>query len=149
MTSSRNIPVRMPEDLYQEIIKNKPAELKVSTYLLLLLRKGLNAGGEVIPSPVDISIKSVDNAPSGTLIALLQERIAGLEQQLEAVQDVVDNAQSIREESNKALSTIDTTVELAVQKAVDNCLQFVDTRIQEVVNKEMSEILGETVAWES
>lgn len=146
MTSSRNIPVRMPEDLYQEIIKNKPAELKVSTYLLLLLRKGLNAGGEVIPSPVDISIKSVDTAPSGTLIALLQERIAGLEEQLEAMQDIVDNAQSIREEANKAISTIDTTVELAVQRAVDSCTQFVDTRIQEAINKEMSEILGETVA---
>ena len=149
MTSSRNIPVRMPEELYQEIINNKPAELKVSTYLLLLLRKGLNAGGDVISPSVDTGVQNVDNTQKSTLIASLQSRIAGLEQQLEAVQAIVDNAQSISSESNKALSTIDTTVELAVQKAVDNCLQFVDTRIQEVVNKEMTEILGETVAWES
>ena len=146
MTSSRNIPVRMPEDLYREIIASKPAELKVSTYLLLLLRKGLNAGGEVLSPVVDSSVQNVDSASSATLIALLQERIAGLEQQLEAVQDVIDNAQSIREESNRALSTIDTVVELAAQKAVDNCMQFVDTRIQQAISKEMTEILGETHA---
>ena len=146
MTSSRTIPVRMPEDLYQEIIANKPAELKVSTYLLLILRKGLNASGDVISPPVDISTQNVDNAQRGTLIASLQSRIAGLEQQLEAVQNIINQAQSIREESTLALSGIDATVESAVQRAVDNCLQFVDTRVQEAIQKEMTEILGETIA---
>ena len=146
MTSSRNIPVRMPEDLYQEIINNKPAELKVSTYLLLLLRKGLNAGVEVLSPGVDTSVQNVDNTQRGALIASLQSRIAGLEQQLEAVQNIVNQAQSLREESTLALSGIDATVESAVQRAVDSCIQFVDIRIQEAINKEMTEILGETVA---
>ena len=146
MTSSRNIPVRMPEDLYQEIINNKPAELKVSTYLLLLLRKGLNAGVEVLSPNVDTSVKNVDNTQRGALIASLQSRIAGLEEQLEAVQNIVNQAQSLREEASLALSGIDATVESAVQRAVDSCIQFVDIRIQEAINKEMTEILGETVA---
>ena len=136
MTSSRNIPVRMPEDLYQEIIKNKPVELKVSTYLLLLLRKGLNAGGEVLSPAVDSSVQNVDNTGSSALIASLQSRIAGLEEQLEAMQNIVNEARSIREE--------------AVQQAIDDCLQTVDTRIQtriqEVVNKEMSELMGGAIA---
>ena len=146
MTSSRNIPVRMPEELYQEIINNKPAELKVSTYLLLLLRKGLNAGGDVISPSVDTGVQNVDNTQRGALIASLQSRIAGLEEQLEAVQNIVNQAQSLREEASLALSGIDATVESAVQRAVDSCTQFVDTRIQEAINKEMTEILGETVA---
>ena len=146
MTSSRNIPVRMPEDLYQEIINNKPAELKVSTYLLLLLRKGLNAGGDVISPSFDTGVQNVDNTQKSTLIASLQSRIAGLEQQLEAVQNIVNQAQSLREEASTALKSIDATVESAVQRAVDSCTQFVDNRIQEAIQKEMTEILGETVA---
>ena len=136
----------MPEDLYQEIINNKPAELKVSTYLLLLLRKGLNAGVEVLSPVVDTSVQNVDNTQRGALIASLQSRIAGLEEQLEAVQNIVNQAQSLREESTLALSGIDATVESAVQRAVANCLQIVDNRVQEAIQKEMTEILGETVA---
>lgn len=53
MSDSRAIPVRMPEDLYQEVLNSKPAELKVSTYLLLLLRKGLTSGVESLSTNVE------------------------------------------------------------------------------------------------
>jgi len=53
MSDSRTIPVRMPEDLYQEVLNSKPAELKVSTYLLLLLRKGLTSGVESLFTNVE------------------------------------------------------------------------------------------------
>jgi len=53
MSDSRTIPVRMPEDLYQEVLNSKPAELKVSTYLLLLLRKGLTTFVDNLSTFVD------------------------------------------------------------------------------------------------
>lgn len=146
MANSRTIPVRMPEDLYQEIIASKPAELKASTYLLMLIRKGLLADSSHPPTRSDPRVQNVDRTSDSTLIASLQSRIASLEEQLEAVQNIVDEAQAIRTSALAALSNVDTTVEAAVQKAVDTCNQFVDRRIQETIEQQMGTVLGETVA---
>lgn len=146
MANSRTIPVRMPEDLYQEIIASKPAELKASTYLLMLIRKGLLADSSHPPTRSDPRVQNVDRTEDSTLITSLQSRIASLEEQLEAVQNIVDEAQAIRTSALAALSNVDTTVEAAVQKAVDTCNQFVDRRIQETIEQQMSTVLGETFA---
>jgi hypothetical protein len=146
MANSRTIPVRMPEDLYQEIIASKPAELKASTYLLMLIRKGLLADSSHPPTRSDPRVQNVDRTSDSTLITSLQSRIASLEEQLEAVQNIVDEAQAIRTSALAALSNVDTTVEAAVQKAVDTCNQFVDRRIQETIEQQMSTVLGETFA---
>lgn len=146
MANSRTIPVRMPEDLYQEIIASKPAELKASTYLLMLIRKGLLADSPHSPTSFDPRIQNVDTPQESALIASLQSRLAGLEEQLEAVEQIVREAPPIRSEAIAALSNIDATVEAAVQKAVDTCTQFVDRRIQETIEQQMGTVLGETVA---
>lgn len=146
MANSRTIPVRMPEDLYQEIIASKPAELKASTYLLMLIRKGLLADSSHSPTNFDPRVQNVDRTEDSTLITSLQSRIASLEEQLEAVQNIVDEAQAIRTSALVAFSNIDATVEAAVQKAVDTCTQFVDRRIQETIEQQMGTVLGETVA---
>lgn len=146
MANSRTIPVRMPEDLYQEIIASKPAELKASTYLLMLIRKGLLADSSHSPTRSDPRVQNVDRTEDSTLITSLQSRITSLEEQLEAVQNIVDEAQAIRTSALVAFSNIDATVEAAVQKAVDTCTQFVDRRIQETIEQQMSTVLGETVA---
>lgn len=146
MANSRTIPVRMPEDLYQEIIASKPAELKASTYLLMLIRKGLLADSPHSPTRSDPRIQNVDTPQESALIASLQSRLAGLEEQLEAVEQIVREAQTIRSEAIAALSNIDATVEASVQKAVDTCTQFVDRRIQETIEQQMGTVLGEIVA---
>ena len=120
MANSRTIPVRMPEDLYEEIIASKPSDLKVSTYLLLLLRKGLSAGGAIV-STADSSIQNVDAIVDSALIASLQSRIAGLEEQL------------------PALSNLEATVEASVQKAFDTWTVFADRRVQEAIQQQMGE----------
>ena len=146
MSSSKNIPVRMPLELYEAVIASKPAEVRVSTYLLLLVRRGLNAGVDGLSTNVETSQDSVDtrrDAVDDVLINSLQSRIAGLEAQLEGVQRIVGDAESIRSEAKKALLNIDATVDAAVQKAVDNCTAFVDRRIQEGISQQMVEVLGE------
>lgn len=94
MSDSKTIPVRMPLELYEAVIASKPAEVRVSTYLLMLVRRGLNVGVENLSTnvevtrvPVDINREIVDN----TLISSLQSQIAGLEEGLRDVQKVVDN----------------------------------------------------------
>lgn len=137
MSNSHSIPVRMPEDLYQEIIDSKPPELKISTYLLLLIRKGLSALNETPNATVESVYNSIQNVDTeNVLLASIQARLAQLEEQFEGVQHIVDHAQSISSQASSALSTINTTVEAAVQKAVDTCVQFVDKRRQEAMKTE-------------
>lgn len=149
MSNSKTIPVRMPDELYQEVIASKPAEVRVSTYLLMLVRKGLNSGVESFSTKLENSRDSVNNSREivdDVLISSLQFRIAGLEQQLGGVQSIVDDAHSIRSEATKALLSIDATVDAAVKKAVDNCELIVHIRIQEGIQQQMEEVLGESPA---
>lgn len=149
MSNSKTIPVRMPDELYQEVIASKPAEVRVSTYLLMLVRKGLNAGVESFSTKIENSRDSVNNSREivdDVLISSLQSRIAGLEQQLGGVQSIVDDAHSIRSEATKALLSIDATVDAAVKKAVDNYELIVYRRIQEGIQQQMEEVLGESPA---
>lgn len=70
MANSRNIPVRMPEDLYQALLTDKPTEIKVSSWLLILLRKGLN-----INVAVDKSSTLVDNHDKNDLVDKVREEV--------------------------------------------------------------------------
>lgn len=68
MANSRNIPVRMPEDLYQDLLADKPTEMKVSSWLLMVLRKGLNVA-------VDKSSTLVDNYNRNDLADKVHEEV--------------------------------------------------------------------------
>lgn len=149
MSDSKVIPVRMPEALYEAVVASKPAELKVSTYLLMLIRKGLNVDVEGLSTKTESNRAIVDSSREvveDVLISSLQSRIAGLEEQLGAVQRIVEGSQAIRSEASEALASIDSTVEAAVQKAVNNCSQLVDTRVREIIESEMGEVLGKSRA---
>lgn len=131
MSNSKTIPVRMPAELYDAVIASKPAEVRVSTYLLMLVRRGLNAGVENFSTNVETSPQHVDNSRESvdnTLISSLQSQIADLEERLGG--------------TTKALLSIDATV----QKAVDNYAQTIDKRIQEGIQHQMGEVLGESRA---
>ena len=79
MSNSHSIPVRMPEDLYQEIIDSKPPELKISTYLLLLIRKGLSALNETPNATVESVYNSIQNVDTeNVLLASIQARLAAI-----------------------------------------------------------------------
>ena len=94
MSNSKTIPVRMPAELYDAVIASKPAEVRVSTYLLMLVRKGLTAGVEILSTNVETSRATVDSSRESvdnTLISSLQSQIADLEERLGDVQKVVDN----------------------------------------------------------
>ncbi len=86
MANSRNIPVRMPEDLYQDLLADKPTEMKVSSWLLIVLRKGLSV-------TVDKSSTFVDNLSTSDLADKIREEVDGL-------------ATSIRSELQSAIAPI-------------------------------------------
>ena len=117
MTNSHPIPVRVPTNLYEEIIASKPKELRLSTYLLTLIRKGLDAG-------VDSSQQNVH--PDDAVI----ERIAGLEEQLAAIQRMVDDAQSVR------IASLTPVVEKILEENQD-------ARVQKLIQQQMEPVLGE------
>ena len=60
---------------------SKPAEVRMSTYLLLLVRRGLNAGVEGLSTSVKTGRDFVDNGVDNSL----QTRITGLEAQIEGI----------------------------------------------------------------
>lgn len=82
MSDSRTIPVRMPEDLYQEVINSKPAELKVSTYLLLLLRKGLTTGVDSLYTNVETKYTNVESLSTNDLERLVRDVVADVRAEL-------------------------------------------------------------------
>lgn len=86
MANSRNIPVRMPEDLYQDLLADKPTEMKVSSWLLIVLRKGLSV-------TVDKPSTFVDNLSTSDLADKIREEVDGL-------------ATSIRSELQSAIAPI-------------------------------------------
>lgn len=77
MANSRNIPVRMPEDLYQAILKDKPKEMKVSSWLLIVLRKGLS-------TTVDVSSTIVDNYSTNNLTDKVREEVNQLATEIQS-----------------------------------------------------------------
>lgn len=136
--NSRVIPVRMPEDLYDDVVTSKPPELKLGTWLLMILRKGLDAG--IDTSCLNV-VNTVDTAPNQVLVSSLQSRLTALEERLDATQRIVDSADDLRLQASEALSNIDTIVEQATQKAVDSVTTFVDRRVHEAIEQEVTELL--------
>lgn len=129
----------------KELIEDRAMQMgiKPSAYAFRLLKNALE--GDATLTSVQ-SVQNADITQESAHYASLQSRIAGLESQLEAVQSIVNDAQAIRAEAHEALSGIDSTVESAVQRALDTCTQFVDNRVQEAIQKEMGAVLGESVA---
>ncbi len=60
----------MPEDLYQAMLADKPVEIKISSWLLILLRKGLN-----VNVAVDKSSTLVDNCDRNDLADKVREEV--------------------------------------------------------------------------
>jgi regulator of replication initiation timing len=58
----------MPEDLYQAMLADKPVEIKISSWLLILLRKGLNVA-------VDKSSTLVDNCDRNDLADKVRKEV--------------------------------------------------------------------------
>ena len=129
----------------KELIETRATQIgiKPSAYAFRLLKSALEENAT--PTSVQ-SVQKVDIPQDSALIISLQSRIAGLERQLEAVQCTVDNGQAIPSQAIEALSSIESTVESAVQRTINTCTQFVDSRVQEAIQKEMGAVLGESVA---
>lgn len=129
----------------KELIETQATQMgiKPSAYAFRLLKSALE--GNATPNGVQ-SVQKVYLPQDSALITSLQSRIAGLEEQLEAVQRIVDDAQTIHTDATEALSSIDATVESAVQRTIDSCTQIVDIRVQEAIQKEMGAVLGESIA---
>ncbi len=68
---SKNIPVRIPDDLYEQIVASKPEDLPLSTWLLKIIRKGLDVG-------VESTYTNVDNVDKSRLESKLEEKLASL-----------------------------------------------------------------------
>lgn len=141
MTEERletTLSIRMTREMRKRIDSEaRKLGIKSGTYGLRLLKSALDIasqGVDTVDGGIANNIYKAYKENESTLNASLEDRVGGLESQVEELQGLVDDGESMR----AAISTIDAAVERAVRKNVDNAYQIVDKRVQEVIQQQLS-----------
>jgi hypothetical protein len=64
------------------VLNSKPIELKVSTYLLLLLRKGLTTGVDILYTNVENNSTNVESLSTNNIERLVRDVVADVHSEL-------------------------------------------------------------------
>ena len=134
----KTLSIRMTREMRKRIDSEaRKLGIKSGTYGLRLLKCALDRGSQGVDTVDEQRANNIYKAykeNESTLNASLEDRVGGLESQVEERQGLVDDGQSMR----AAISTIDAAVERAVRGDVDNAYQVVDKRVQEVIQQQLS-----------